>query len=788
MRLAINLRLYVKGEIGGMENYVRHVVSGIGADPRIVRNGWTIFALHSELENVRDFAPGANLIGVTHETAEAIIHRELEQNHYDLLFCPLLVLDPLRVSIPSAITIPDLQHEFFPEFFDKTTLEWRRHTFQPSVFYADTVFTISEYSKSTLVDKFEIDPGKVTVVQLDVDPEFLSPPGKTASLAFQQLAIPEPYIYFPANFWKHKNHSTLLRALQLLIESGYPDLTLAFTGSPKSGMERVQAEVEKLQLNRNVRFLGYQPRAIIAEIYRNSLCLAFVSLFEGFGIPILEAFHVGTPVVAARGTSCPEVAGDAAILVDEHDAADIASGLRKVIDNRDLRNDLIVKGKRRAADFSWKKAVALTLGSFDAIIEKHRSPRVEVFEKLLVSVVTPTYNMGRFLEETIQSVLSQDYPKIEYIVMDGGSTDGTLDILRKYEGRLQYRSERDYGQAHAVNKGFGVSTGEIFTFLNADDTYLPGAVSTAVKQLMANKNVGLVYGDAYYVAEDGSTIGPYPTKPYDYNLLSRNCFICQPASFMWRRAFESAGWINQDLQTALDYDLWIRIAKQRPLLKIEGYLATSRMYRDNKTVSRRPQVYQEIIRAVKTHYGFVSYDWIYGYAAFLVDRKDQFFDLSHPSAPKQFLALVMGLALNPRQARRYWKEWCTGSGYGGRFTGRWDDGWISKEYNCELETAPDCEQIVVSGRHLAPIHNGLTLSLRLSGTLLERKKLLEPGPFHWIVKCPLAARGRLNRLTIECDKSFRPIPSGDWRQLSCLVDSITAETAQPATAGRQRAM
>jgi glycosyltransferase involved in cell wall biosynthesis len=775
VRVAINLRLYVKGEIGGMENYVRHIVGGIGANPDVVRDGLTIFALQSELDHIREFAPKANFIEVKHATSGAIITNELLQSSYDLYFCPLLVLDPLHVPIPSAITIPDLQHEYFPEFFDNSTLEWRRQTFRPSVFYADTIFTISEYSKSTIVDKLGADPAKIVVVGLDVDAEFRSPATIEAQDAFRNLAIPEPYIYFPANFWKHKNHSTLLRALKLLIEDGYTDLTLALTGASATGIDRIQAEVTKLKLAGNVKFLGYQPRPVIAEIYRHSICLAFPSLFEGFGIPILEAFHLGIPVVAARGTSCPEVAGDAAILVKEDDAADVAKGIRKLIDDPELRNSLAAKGRLRASKYSWREALTSTLQEFDTTIRRHWNPHIEVIDHPLVSIVTPTYNMAHFLEQTIESVLSQDYPRIEYIVMDGGSTDGTLDILRKYEHGIQFRSERDKGQAEAINKGFGMSTGEIFTFLNADDTYLPGAVSTAVKHLTANRSVGLVYGDAYHVREDGSIIAPYPTKPYDYDLLNRNCFICQPAAFMWRNAFESAGWMNQDLQTALDYDLWIRIAKLRPLMKIDGYLATSRMYRENKTVSRRKQVYEEIIRVVKTYYGFVPYDWVYGYAAYLIDRKDQIFDVSHPSALKELFALLLGSVLNPTQVTRYWAEWWNHTGLGNKFTGRWDDGWISREYECDLEAGADCDQIVVLGRHLAPIRDGLTLSFSLNGIVLEKTKLRQPGPFHLNFKCPPAARGRLNRLRIESDKIFRTAENGDHRRLSCLIDSIAAE-------------
>jgi glycosyltransferase involved in cell wall biosynthesis len=773
MRLAINLRPYVEGEIGGMGNYVRHVIGGIATDHR-VRAGLTVFALNSQLEHVRKFAPDANLIGVTNETVVAIILAELERAPYDLLFCPLLVLDPPRVNIPSAVTIPDLQHEYYPEFFDSDTLKWRKETFQPSAFYADNVFTISEYSKSTIVDRFGICPDKVVVVGLDVDPEFRLSPTAEAQRAFRELQLSD-YIYFPANFWKHKNHSTLLRALRHLIDHGHTGLNLVLTGAPSTGMERVKVEVAKLKLTRNVRFLGYQPRPVIAELYRHSLCLAFVSLFEGFGIPILEAFHTQTPVVTSRGTSCSEVAGDAAVFVNERDPEDVAAGLRRIIEDRHLRAELTTKGKSRAEQYSWRKAVDSTLRTFETVIARGGGTRIEVREHPLVSIVTPTFNMGHLLEETIQSVLSQDYPNVEYIVMDGGSKDSTLGVLRKYEGRLQYRSEPDQGQAHAINKGFGLTKGEIFAFLNADDTYLPGAVSTAVTSLMTHRNVGVVYGDAYHVHEDGSIMAAYPTRPYDYNLLSRNCFICQPAAFMWRNAFVEAGWMNQDLQFALDYDLWIRIAKMRPLMKIEGYLATSRMYRENKTVSKRRQVYEEIIRVVGTHYGFVPYDWIYGFAAYLVDGKDQIFEVSRPSMSKQLFALALGSAVNRRHLVRFWNEWRTRTGLGQKFTGRWDDGWMSKCYAVDLSAETDCEQIVVAGRHFAPLPKGLTLSLRLNGDLLEKKTLRDTGPFQFAVKCPPDARGRSNRLTLESNRVFRPAKDGDYRPLSCLIDSITTE-------------
>jgi glycosyltransferase involved in cell wall biosynthesis len=391
----------------------------------------------------------------------------------------------------------------------------------------------------------------------------------------------------------------------------------------------------------------------------------------------------------------------------------------------------------------------------------------------MVSIVTPTYNMGRFLEETIESVLSQDYPNIDYVVMDGGSTDGTLDILRKYAGRLRYRSESDDGQADAINKGFFLSSGPIFAYLNADDTYLPGAVRTAVEHLKANENAAVVYGDAYHVHEDGALMAPYPTMPYDPAMLSRNCFICQPAAFVRRDVFMNVGGMNRDLHFALDYDLWIRIAKERPMLKIDAPLATSRMYRDNKTLSKRREVYQEICSVVKQHYGFVPYDWVSGYAAYLVDHKDQIFDLSRPSNVKNLVALLLGCYVNSTEMRRFWKEWWSAVGWHGGFTGRWKDGWISRNYCFEFKPSSDSVQILISGRHLAPFE--LKLSFILNGVRLQESAIRESGPFVIALTPSNQVDVELNRLDIHCNRSFIPKKNGDFRSLSCIIDSITVE-------------
>ncbi|MBM3810161.1 MAG: glycosyltransferase [Acidimicrobiia bacterium] len=278
----------------------------------------------------------------------------------------------------------------------------------------------------------------------------------------------------------------------------------------------------------------------------------------------------------------------------------------------------------------------------------------------LVTIVTPSFNMARFLEETIESVLSQDYPHIDYIVVDGGSTDGTQDLLRRHEHRLRWISEKDDGQADAINKGFRMARGEIFAYLNADDTYLPGAISSAVSRLEAEPSVGVVYGEAWYVREDGSIIRRYPTDPYDYGQLGSLCYICQPASFIRSAVFAEAGMMDTKLHLTLDYDLWLRISQRHRMLKIDEYLATSRMYADNKTLGRRVETFREVVQITKRHRGYVPLNWLYGYAGHILDRKDGFYEHSQPSLIKYALTLAMGAWYNPLRFPRFFRE-CTQS-------------------------------------------------------------------------------------------------------------------------------
>jgi glycosyltransferase involved in cell wall biosynthesis len=239
----------------------------------------------------------------------------------------------------------------------------------------------------------------------------------------------------------------------------------------------------------------------------------------------------------------------------------------------------------------------------------------------LVSIVTPSYNQGHYIEETIQSVLNQDYPHLEYLVVDGGSSDNTVDILKKYEGRLTWISEKDRGQADAINKGFQMAKGEIVAWLNSDDTYLPGAVHTSVRYFEAHPEAGMLYGEGYHIDADGEIIERYYTEPFDYQRLSEVCFICQPTVFLRAEVIRAVGPLDVGLDYCMDYEYWMRIAKRFRIGYLGTPLANSRLHLDTKTLSRRVEVHRETLQMVKRHYGQVPLRWINAYAhVYLIEK------------------------------------------------------------------------------------------------------------------------------------------------------------------------
>jgi glycosyltransferase involved in cell wall biosynthesis len=205
-----------------------------------------------------------------------------------------------------------------------------------------------------------------------------------------------------------------------------------------------------------------------------------------------------------------------------------------------------------------------------------------------LSVVTPSFNQAGFIEETIRSVLLQDYPNIEYIVIDGGSTDGSVDIIKKYEKWLDYWvSEPDNGQSHAINKGWNQSSGEILAWLNSDDVYQPGAFSQAAAYLNKHQTVGMVYGDCDMIDQTGTTTGRCPSMAFSLKALVCNqWFISQPATLFRKTAVEKAGKVNESLHLVMDWEYFLRIAFNDIVTYLPVDIAKFRVWEDAKTSSQ----------------------------------------------------------------------------------------------------------------------------------------------------------------------------------------------------------
>jgi GT2 family glycosyltransferase len=214
-----------------------------------------------------------------------------------------------------------------------------------------------------------------------------------------------------------------------------------------------------------------------------------------------------------------------------------------------------------------------------------------------VSVVTPSFNQSAFLEQTIRSVLEQDYPALEYFVVDGGSTDSSVDILKKYSDRLAWwTSEKDRGQADAINKGFARAHGEIIAWLNSDDTYLPGAVNAAVKVFEDHPNAVMVYGNMLAVDENGRTINVLKYRPLSLEDLLCFEIIGQPAVFMRRAAFEKAGGLDTAFHFMLDHQLWIKLAQQGGIVHADQTWAAARFHPQAKNRAQAPGFGREAFR------------------------------------------------------------------------------------------------------------------------------------------------------------------------------------------------
>ena len=336
MRVGLSLLTLVPGRIGGSETYARELLRALS------RVGTLEYAVYTStlaadldvglpLEVVPEYhaarSDAGRLATMTYSALRpAAIRRRLARE--DAVHFPLTV--PIPPGLPRhAITLHDVQHLDLPAMFPRAEREFRRFAYDRAARDADAVIAISSFGRDRIVDLLGVEPGRVRAIPLGVDHDRFRPGTEHR----------EPFLLYPARLWAHKNHMRLLEAFAV-VRRGRPDLRLVLTGGG----------LEKLPVPDGVEVLGNVSSEALAQLYRRASCLVFPSLYEGFGLPPLEAMASGCPVAASNAAALPEICGDAAVLFDPLDPAAIAAGVLEALERA---NDLRPRGLERARGFTW---------------------------------------------------------------------------------------------------------------------------------------------------------------------------------------------------------------------------------------------------------------------------------------------------------------------------------------------------------------------------------------------------------------------------------------------------
>lgn len=503
--------------------------------------------------------------------------------------------------------IPDIQHDYFPEFFPQHVLAARRRAFAFALTRGGAIATMTEHSRSTILNSSWNVCRDIFLMPAAL-PEELREQPDTGALP-EQVRVFDQFFYMPANLWAHKNHRRMIEAFRRALPNLPFNTGLILTGNPEGYLDVIKGYEDLPILH-----LGFVPHKQVAALFREAAALVYFSLFEGFGMPLLEAFHHGTPVLCSNVTSLPEVGGDAVLACSPTDIDAMAELMRRILTEEGLRENLAAKTAGRLAAYDW----SIPARSLHAALERVANPAPpSEIKPPLISIVMPTRNHARFIRAAIDSVLEQNYQNVELIVMDGASTDGTVEILKSYGNKIQWISAPDGGQTDAINKGMVKAKGEILAYLNSDDVLLQNALEKTVTFFQSYPECDLVYGNADYIDINSNVIGSYATAEFSFERLMQDCCICQPAAFWRRRIAERVGPFNSELQTAMDYEYWLRIANSGGIIyHTFEKLAQSRLHNDAKTLAMRGVIFKEIFDICKKHGGYVSYSYFKGFWAY----------------------------------------------------------------------------------------------------------------------------------------------------------------------------
>lgn len=375
MRIAIDARKLHDFGIGTyVQNLLRQLARLDG------KHEYVIFCVKSDEQVLADLGPQFRIVidnSQPYSLLEQLsIPARLAQERVDLFHSPHYVLPPL-VPCKSVVTIHDCIHLMFPQYlpgrlaygYAKTFMWWAAHR-------SARVLTVSDASKRDILRYFDIPADKVTVIHNGLDGRMsVPPPEADVHRVRERFQLQEQFILYAGNVKPHKNVERLIDAFHLLHSNGFEHLKLLIVGNDISKYATLRRAIHSHNLHKYVRFLGFVPDTTLAILYRLASVFVFPSLYEGFGFPPLEAMASGTPVVTSNLSSLPEVVGSAAVLVDPYDARSIADGIRSVLTDERLRQDLHVRGLEQVRKYSWETAARETLAIYDEVAREsgHRA-------------------------------------------------------------------------------------------------------------------------------------------------------------------------------------------------------------------------------------------------------------------------------------------------------------------------------------------------------------------------------------------------------------------------------
>ncbi len=376
MKIGIVALTFAPGKSGGIEIYFRNLIEYL--QKTTSGNQYFIFLPTEHAGEIELTSEAFKIVPISmtpklkskivaklkkEDSLQLQASKEINSYMCDLIHFPLQIIYPAGVKGPKVLSFMDLQQEYYPEFFSQEDLLSRAKTYRPSAEAADHIIAISNHTKASLTDKYLIPAAKISTIYLSYDEQVFSQD------THAKVPVEFKYFFYPAATWPHKNHLRLIEAFALLAEK-YPDIKLVFSGAKKQTSDDLVNKIDELELSKRVTFMGYLPYEDLPLMYRHAIALVYPSLFEGFGIPLLEAMASDCPIVASDVGSIPEIAADAALYFDPTKPQDMAEKMKIILKNDEIKKKLVEAGRKRVKTFSSAKMADETLGVYRKVLRQ----------------------------------------------------------------------------------------------------------------------------------------------------------------------------------------------------------------------------------------------------------------------------------------------------------------------------------------------------------------------------------------------------------------------------------